>query len=235
MFRLFDQRSHKLERLDTGDYTPEEYSKWQSEMRMINRLLGDARALRLSLRPELHSSACAHLSSLDVGAGSGELLKTAKESFDNRLTFLVGAERNENASKTINARFDEFSVRAVRCDALRLPFADDSFDFVISSLFLHHLTDRQAVILIVEMSRVARRRFFVIDLHRHPTAYHLYNKLGRFVLQKFTLEDGSLSILRGFRPSELLDLAAAAGINDAVVKRRAAFRLVLSGGKRIKG
>ena len=53
MFRSFDQRSLKLERLDTGDYTPGEYSKWQTEMHFINRLLGDARALRLAFIEEL--------------------------------------------------------------------------------------------------------------------------------------------------------------------------------------
>lgn len=226
----FSQRSRQLERLDTGDYTEAEFKKWQREMKLINRWLGDARALRLSLVDELQN--CVEpISILDVGAGSGELLKTAKEFLHEKRTFLVGAELNADAARSINASKKEFSLHAVRCDALRLPFEDDSFDFAVSSLFLHHLDDKRAQTLINEMSRVSRRRFIIIDLHRHPLGYHLYRFFGRLVLQDFTIEDGSLSILRSLRPDELRRLALAAGIKNPDVKRRAAFRLVLSGAK----
>ncbi len=233
MFRNFDQRSLQLERLDKGDYTPAEYLRWQGEMKQINRLLGDARALRLSLKEESAECDIGSVSILDVGAGSGELLRTAKESFINHQTFLVGAELNGDAARSINESSHESGIHGVQCNALSLPFADDSFDFTVSSLFLHHLTDEQAITLISEMNRVARRRFFIIDLHRHAAAYHLYNKFGRLFLQRFTHEDGSLSILRSFRPAELSQLAARSGIADHKVERRAAFRLVLSGSKSV--
>jgi ubiquinone/menaquinone biosynthesis C-methylase UbiE len=228
MFERFAQRSYRLERLDTGDYTAAEYAKWQSEMKLINRWLGDARALRLSLATELETCGD-YVSILDVGAGSGELLKTAKEAIWNRSTYLVGAELNASAARSISKR--SFGVSSVQCDALVLPFADKSFDFIISSLFLHHLNDTQALQFIKEMSRVARKRFYIIDLHRHPAAYYIYRLFGRLFLQRFTLEDGSLSILRSFRPAELRRLAESAGIKDPKVTRYAAFRLVLSGSK----
>lgn len=233
MFRRFHERSHTLERLDTGDYTPAEYTKWQTEMRWINRFLGDSRALRIAIHEEVRNSGDEPISILDVGAGSGELLKAANETLGGKNTFLVGAELNADAARSIALRRDEFGVIAVQCNALQLPFADDSFDFAISSLFLHHLTDDQAITLILEMSRVARRRFIVIDLHRHAAAFYLYKTFGRFVLQRFTVEDGSLSILRSFCPRELLRLACRAGLSQAVVNRRAAFRLVLSGNKSV--
>ncbi len=230
MFPDFSKRSDRLERLDTGDYTPKEYAKWQSEMKLINRFLGDGRALRLSLSDELQN--CGEkVSIIDVGAGSGELLKTAKETITEKRTFLVGAELNAAAARSIKTRTNEFGVYAVQCTAFQLPFADNSFDFAVSSLFLHHLNNGQACTLISEMSRVARRKFIIIDLHRHSIAYHLYKTLGPIFLQRFTVEDGSLSILRSFRPDELRQLATTVGITDAVVKRRSAFRLVLSGSK----
>src|SRR4051794_17872007 len=116
MFERFAQRSYRLERLDTGDYTPAEYAKWQSEMKLINRFLGDARALRLSLAAELQKCSD-RVSILDVGAGSGELLKTAKESIADRSTFLVGSELDAEAARSISKR--SFGVVAVRCDALK--------------------------------------------------------------------------------------------------------------------
>ena len=234
MFQSLSERSRRLELLDTGDYTQAEYAKLQTEMRFINRLLGDARALSLSLGSQLQNCGGAGISILDVGAGSGELLKTAKGSIGGKAAFLVGAELNTNAAKSINLRRGEFGVIAVQCDALKLPFADDSFDFTVSSLFLHHLDEEQAVTLMREMNRVAKKRFFIIDLHRPAAAYHLYRTFGRLLfLQRFTIEDGALSILGSFRPAELRQLALQAGIRDAEVKRRAAFRLVLSGSKDI--
>jgi ubiquinone/menaquinone biosynthesis C-methylase UbiE len=229
MFSRFEKRSYKLERLDTGDYTREEYELWLKEAKWINRWLGDLRALRLSLRDEFKDDGQSRISVLDVGAGSGELLKAAGDVVGARASLLVGAELNGEAARSMAKRKAEFGVLAVQCDALQLPFADNSFDFVISSLFLHHLDDQQALDLVKEMGRVARKRFFIIDLHRHPAAYYLYKTLGPLILQRFTIEDGSLSILRSFQPDELRNLSKTAGISDTVVKRRWAFRLVLSG------
>lgn len=224
MFGRFKHRSYKLERLDTGDYTPAEYAKWQGEMRFVHRIFGENRALRRALFPEI-GNVGDDLSILDVGAGSGELLDSILKWNIRPKPFLVGAEINADAARSIENR----AISAVRCDALLLPFADNSFDFVVCSLFLHHLTDEKAVVLLAEMKRVARNRIFAIDLHRSPVAYYFYKIVGSMFLQRFTVEDGSLSILRAFKPSELEHLARAAGLKEISVSRSAAYRLVLSG------
>ncbi|MEJ7624375.1 MAG: methyltransferase domain-containing protein [Pyrinomonadaceae bacterium] len=227
MLASFNTRCHDSERLDRGEYTAAEYERWQREMRYINRFLGDTRCLRLALASEIQDVGSA-VSILDIGAGSGEMLEVSKTMIGGRSAFLVGAEMNAEAAQSINARV---GIWAVRCDARLLPFAGDSFDFVVGSLLAHHLDDEAAIELIAEMSRVARRRFFVIDLHRHAAAFYLYRTFGPLVLQKFTVDDGALSIRRSFRPLELKQLAEKAGVPDATVTRRAAFRIVLSGSK----
>src|SRR5688572_18204350 len=112
MFQIFAQRSHEPERLDTGDYTLAEYELWESEMKLINRLLGDTRALRLSLSDELNDHADATVSILDVGAGAGTLLKTARALVGKNGGVFVGAELNHKAAKTINALKRDFDVSA---------------------------------------------------------------------------------------------------------------------------
>lgn len=222
------KRSLELERLDTGDYTEAEYALWQREMYYINRFLGDTRCLKLAVRETLRELKADNISILDVGAGSGELLETAREMLKNFSPLLVGVDINLASVKTVAARAE---IEAVQSDALSLPFADSSFDMVVCSLFSHHLTDDAAVKLIGEMRRVARLRFVIIDIHRHALAHFLYRLFGKIALQKFSLDDGSLSIRRSFRPDELVGLAKRAGVANAIVRRRAAFRLVLSGTK----
>ncbi len=235
MLNRFRHRSYELEHLDKGDYTPEEYEGCLVELRRINRFLGDAWALRRSLLAEVEREGLKSFSVLDVGAGSGELLRVAAgwALETGRRATLVGLELNARSANAISEESGEFpSISSVRGDALHLPFADGCFDYAICSLFTHHFKDEGVVAILNELSRVARRRLFVIDLHRHPLAYYLYTTVGRiFLHNRLTREDGALSILRGFRPSELDELATQSRLANVHVERRFPFRLVLSAGK----
>ncbi len=225
----FDRRSHEPERLDTGDYTAKEYKRWLLELSLINRVFGEVRALRNSLRTEIDRSGLVRVSALDVGAGSGTLIRSLRRWLGGRGGLLAGAEIDVNAARLLGKDDSNGKISSVCCDGLRLPFADGSFDFVFCSLVLHHLDDGDARTLLGEMSRVARRRIFVIDLDRSRNAYYLFKLASRFLFQRFTREDGALSILRSFNGAELEQLAAEAGLLDVRVNRSAAYRLVLSG------
>jgi ubiquinone/menaquinone biosynthesis C-methylase UbiE len=232
MLERFQKRSDKLEHIDTGDYTGEEYEGCLIELRRVNRFLGDAGALRGSLIAEIEQEGLEAFSVLDVGAGSGELLRVAADwaRANGKRGQFVGLEINERSAESILEESGHFpEIGAVRGDALRLPFADDRFDYVICSLMTHHFSDAGVMAVLRELSRIARRRIFVIDLHRHPVAYLLYTTVGRLFLHNRLLrEDGALSILRSFRPNELEQLAREASLKDVRVQRHFPFRLVLS-------
>jgi ubiquinone/menaquinone biosynthesis C-methylase UbiE len=232
MFERFRQRSYELEHLDKGDYTPEEYEGCLAELRRVNRWLGDSRALRRSVLPEIARDVLREFSLLDVGAGTGELLREVALWSRRRGTTarLVGLELNERAAVGLVEESREFwEVESVRGDALRLPFAAGAFDYVMCSLFTHHFRDEACVRVLAEMARVASRRVYVIDLQRHPVAYYFYTTVGRlFLHNRLVREDGALSILRSFRPRELRVLAERAGLSDVRVERRFPYRLVLS-------
>jgi ubiquinone/menaquinone biosynthesis C-methylase UbiE len=234
MFERFRQRSQELEHIDTGDYTPEEYEDCLTELRRVNRWLGDSRALRRSVLPDIARDGAREFSLLDVGAGTGELLRETAAWARSRGTGarLVGLELNARAARALDEESREFrEIESVRGDALRLPFADAAFDYVMCSLFTHHFRDEACVRLLREMARVASRRVYCIDLHRHPVAYYFYTTAGRLLLHnRLVREDGALSILRAFRPRELRDLGARAGLSEVRVERRFPYRLVLSAG-----
>ena len=205
------------------------------ELRRVNRYLGDARALGCSVLPEIERDGAREFSLLDVGAGSGELLREVARwaRTRNLRARLVGLELNERSTAGIVEESRGFAeIAAVRGDAMRLPFDAGAFDYVMCSLFTHHFRDAVVVTLLREMSRVARRRVYVIDLHRHPLAYYFYTTIGRlFLHNRLVREDGALSILRGFAPREMHRLAESAGLSSAKVERRFPYRLVLSGSK----
>lgn len=230
---MFKARSNKLERIDTGDYTEAEYDRFLEDIRKVNRYAGDSRALHRSLLRNIERSQLSEFSVLDVGAGSGELLRNAARFArkHNKKALLAGLELNSRSAASILEESEDFpEITSVRGNGLSIPFADGSFDFVISSLFAHHLTDSQINACLREMARVARNRVYLIDLHRHPLAYVAYKGFcAAFRISRLVREDGSLSILRAFRPNELEELARSAGLSEISVKRSFPFRLVLSG------
>ena len=230
---MFETRSLKLERIDTGDYTPEEYDVFLREIRLVNQIAGDVWALKKTLLREIGKADLQHFSVLDVGAGSGELLRVIAEFArkQKRQANLLGLELNARSAKAILEESKFYpEIRAVRSNALNPPFRDKSFDFAICSLFTHHFTDEKIVEILSEMKRVSRRKIFVIDLHRHQTAYSLYKIFcAAFRISPLVREDGLLSILRSFKASELESLAKQANLDDISVKRHFPFRLVLQG------
>jgi SAM-dependent methyltransferase len=232
MFDQFNQRSSELEHLDKGDYTPEEYEGCIVELQRINQWLGDARALRDSLLADIESLDLRTFSVVDVGAGSGELLRVvgAWARKTNRSAQLTGVELNGRSARAIAEQSQSFpEIKAVRADAFRLPFADNRFDYAICSLFTHHFKNDDVVLLLRELDRLAVRGIFVIDLHRHPVSYYFFTTIGRlFLHNRLIREDGALSILRSFVPEELEHLAQRAGLKDVNVTRRFPYRLVLA-------
>lgn len=232
LFDRFKNRSYELEHLDKGDYTPEEYEGCIVELQLVNQWLGDASALRRTLLREIEETNLQSFSVLDVGAGSGELLRVIGKwaQAGGRRARLCGVELNARSAFAIVAESQTLpEITAVRGNAFQLPFADGAFDYAICSLFTHHFVDEQVVAVLRELNRVARRRIVVIDLHRHPVAYYFYTTVGRLFLHNRLLrEDGALSILRSFKPGELAALANAARLKNVTVGRYFPYRLVLS-------
>lgn len=228
---MFKTRSHRLERIDTGDYTPEEYERFLREIRLVNRLAGDNRALGKTLLRDVENSRPQSFSVLDVGAGSGELLRAIARFAKTRgiRATLFGLELNARSARAIREESVNYAqIAAVRGDAFRLPFADGAFDYAICSLFTHHFSDADIARILAEMSRVARRGIYVIDLHRHRAAYLLYQLFCRlFRISPLVREDGSLSILRAFTPDELEKIGRAANLENCSVERIFPFRLIL--------
>ena len=224
IFSEFQTRSLETERLDRGEFTDAEYLRWQREMSFIHRVFGETRALKRALISDTSAREDGQVSILDIGAGSGSLLSYLRSKLSRFHIQLIGLEISRESARGIS----DHGHLAVRGNALSLPFASSSIDYVFCTLFLHHLNDTAAVELIREMSRVARRKLILIDLERSVLSYVVYKMLGTFFLQRFTRDDGSLSIKRAFRLDELRSLAQRSGLDGITVERSAIGRLILT-------
>jgi ubiquinone/menaquinone biosynthesis C-methylase UbiE len=221
------ERLHRAEILDGPADDLEELSRSLRQVAQVNRWLGGARALKRHLAPAVCAGASLRI--LDVGTGNGDTLGELGVWARRRGArwHAVGVELSPWIARLAHRRLDS----VVRGDALRLPFADGSFDVALCTLTLHHFPDDEAAVLVGEMARVSRDRVLVNDLERTPPNYWGARALAATLWRgnRITRHDGPLSVLRSFTPSELLEVGRRAGLRGAAVRRHFPWRIVLEG------
>jgi len=209
----------KPEILDT--LPPEEARASLADLVRVNKYWGGHSTLRKLVDRVIPPGEAFTL--LDVGAASGDMGRALREMRPlARVTSLDYIESHLAAG----------TGDRVAGNAFALPFAAGSFDYVFSSLFLHHFTDDQVVELLAEAGRVARKQVLVIDLWRHPVPYYFISQTRwLFGWHPVTVYDGAISVEAAFRPRELTDLARRAGLAAPEARTFVpAFRIALAAG-----
>ncbi len=228
---LTPERIYEEELLDLGEGTDEDVRQNLVDLRRINRLLGGTRVVLDALQQSLNGGNGERLSLLDVGTGSAdiptEVCRWCRErGIEPFVAALDLSERNLRITR--NDLTSEPALSFVRADALSLPFAARSFDYVTASLFLHHFRDEDVVRLLADFAGVARHGIIVNDLVRNLVPYYFSRVTGRFLATSFlTRSDGPVSVLRGFTAKELGALAEQAGLVNFRVRRMFPYRLSL--------
>jgi ubiquinone/menaquinone biosynthesis C-methylase UbiE len=212
MFVNLARRAEENEIMDDLREPVDEFAAAYRELELINRWLGGVRAIQ---RFVPHESS---LLILDIAAGACDI----GDALVQRLRCTIVA-LDLNAKGLRRSR----NVLPVVGDALHLPFRDNSFDIVMSSLFFHHLPSESCVRVLEQMWRIAKRIVIVNDLHRHAFAYFSIRALTlMFSRSRMVRHDAPVSVRRAFRPMELQDIASQAGI-PAEIHRSFPYRLVL--------
>jgi SAM-dependent methyltransferase len=191
------------------DHAPDEVARASlRDLARVNRYLGGYYVLGKLLGEVAKPSDT--FSVLDIGAASGDMGAAIRRRYPHaQVTSL------DYKSLHLTQAADPKLV----ADAFHLPFRPTSFDFVFSSLFLHHFTNDQVVGLLRSFRGLARRAVLAIDLDRGPLAYYfLPNTRWLFGWHDITVSDGQISVRAALKKDELRALAVRAGLEDARVR-----------------
>lgn len=201
-------RADTLELLDGGQLSLAEVDQNLADLARLNRLPGGTAASIEGIGHLIGSGAEARV--LDVGTGRADMpLAFAKRGW--RTTALdinpdvLLVARDESATQPL--------VEVVAGDGRSLPFDDGSFDVAHASLFVHHFEPAEAVAVLRELRRVARRGVVVNDLRRGLVPLLATGASALvFGRSRVTWTDGLASARRSYTLAELDELLAEAGL-----------------------
>ena len=219
-------RVRREEQMDDPALDPEIYDRVLRDLGRVNGWTLAARPTIAFLRRASEGMVAFRL--LDVGFGHGDMLRRIARWARKRgvAVDLVGVDLNPKS---------EAAARAVTPLSMPIDYRTGDyrdvpgpFDFVISSLVAHHMTDEQLDAFIRFMEKQATRGWLINDLHRHSLAWHGFPLLARLIgAHRIVREDGQLSIARSFRPDDWREILARARVPDGAARivRRFPFRL----------
>ena len=225
-------RNLRPELLDLDEAPFEEVKDSLQDVQRVNRYLSGYRVLlhHMGRFFDRHNSP-QPLNILDAATGSAdqpmEVVRYARQrGIPVRVTAIDINHKMLRFAQEEAQKFPE--IRFVQCDALNMPFGENSFDVVINSLALHHFSREHAVALLKNFSRLAKRGVIVNDLHRSRVAYASIYILTRLLTQnRLTRYDAPVSVMNAFTPEEMHAMAREAGWQRFEVHRHFPYRIAL--------
>ena len=118
--------------------------------------------------------------------------------------------------------FSHFNVCG---DALALPFRNESFDVVGSSLFVHHLEPDEVARFLDEGLRVARHAFVINDLMRHSLHWGLAVAGRAIYRSRLTRHDAPASVRRAYSVDEIRRILEHNSASHISIKTFYLFRM----------
>ncbi|MDN3723493.1 methyltransferase domain-containing protein [Aequorivita sp. SDUM287046] len=222
-------RSDQIEIMDDMDFHGEEMKNLLADLFTVNKWLGGNTITIDGLIKIIkdHSNK-GPIILLDIGCGDGALLRRCTE-FGRRhnLTFeCIGLDFNQNIINIAKNQSEKYpNIRFEKVDVFLNKELIPNCDIAICSLFLHHLENNKIEDLLKVLIRKSDMGLIINDLHRSRYAFELFKIFGQLFLKtKTARHDGLVSIARGFKKSELMQLSYKIPNQKSEINWRWAFR-----------
>jgi SAM-dependent methyltransferase len=226
----FTYRSHEKELLDESNVLRGLLFKNLRELDILNRTTGGQTISLKGIKQLITDRHKIH-HVVDLGCGSGDVLKVIADwaRLNNFSVRLTGVDRNANAIVYLKNNCVNYpEIIGITSDYQDYLDRNEFIDIVHCSLFCHHLKDDELLRLFIYFRQQVKSGFIINDLHRHWLAYYsawLFTRLlNGTVLAK---NDGPVSVLRGFKSSELIYLLNKANIRNYSIQKEGLFRYLI--------
>jgi SAM-dependent methyltransferase len=221
----FSRRSTQPELMDEDGISLAEFRHCLRSLEIINVLTLAYRPTLRWLRREVAKAGQAPVHILDAGSGGGDMLRRIAR-IKGHIN-LTGVDLNPLAAQ-VAAESTASTVKYETTDIFgfepTLPV-----DYVVCSLFTHHLDDDRLVEFLRWLDRRAGRGWFINDLHRHWLPYYfIKGATALFSRNRLIRHDAAVSVARSFTIADWRSLLDRAGISGARIEWVFPFRLCVS-------
>ena len=223
------RRIDQDELLDRDEGTEEQVALSLRDLDRINRYLGGKAFLRRHVFPLLdRADPSRPLRILDLACGSAVCARWIADRVRRwgRKVEIVALDRSARhldvaRAEIARGRADGYpEITLLRADAGRLPFQAGTFDLVVSTLFLHHLSPPDLAVMIRVWACVCRGRLLLNDLVRDWVPYYFFLAARPiFARSPLTRYDGQVSLLRAYALPEMRAIAERAGVGSIRIHR----------------
>jgi 2-polyprenyl-3-methyl-5-hydroxy-6-metoxy-1,4-benzoquinol methylase len=230
--RDFSRRNRQPELMDDPRIDPAEHARALRGLRRINRISRSSRLVWGPIRKLAHELPPPRLRVLDVASGGGDVaIDLARRAANLGIDASVdGCDFSATAVEHATAQAELAGCRKVKffaLDVLAGPLPQ-GYDVVMCSLFLHHLSEQEAVRLLRNMATAAGSLVLVNDLCRSRLGYALAWLGCRLLTRSRVVHvDGPRSVAAAFTVDEAARLGQTAGLRDVTISRHWPERFLL--------
>ena len=220
-------RSAETELLDNPAVPFADIKRNMQELNKINRYLGGHRiTIEGVKRTLLNHKLSIPITICEIGCGGGDNLQALSDWCNAKAITcaFIGIDIKPECTSYAAEQYPGLNAEWITSDYSQVTFNQQP-SIIFSSLFCHHFSDDELVLMLRWMRKNASVGFFINDLHRHPLAYYSIKLLTQVFSRSYLVKnDAPLSVARGFLKREWGRILDAAGFEKYYVSWKWAFR-----------
>lgn len=223
------QRSNQRELMDADDISFADMAHTLKELDIINRFLGGHSVTLGGVQKLIGGRRSVTI--CEIGCGGGDNLY-AIDRFckkKNIAVDFVGIDMNPQCIAFAQKHYSRLKCRWICSDYANVDLSAGRPDIIFSSLFCHHLDNRQLGEMLMWLKQNCTTGFFINDLHRHWLPYYLIKYITRFFSRSYLVKnDACISVAKGFKRNEWKRMLIQESIIEYEIRWKWAFRYLVT-------